>query len=345
MSIALDLGTHALRSLRRDGDHLIARRCRTAYAVLPDHGEQRQLLERAAIAYSVCEGNLILQGDAAAELSRLFQVPCIDLLPNGVVPQADPVARQIIGLLIDSLLPVPAQPHEICCFTQPLHAVRRHGGKTGQLEFFTRLIRLRGYIPQALNAGMAVIFAEMSREAFTGIGASCGASGCEISVAHQGREIVACSVPRGGQWIDQHLARAQQAYCWDAFGNKSLDVDRMAREKESRSLIAPNNPEDQLLADRYGDLVSFALGELSRELATIPQLADLPQPLHVVCGGGVARIPDFCELLRRQFAAMEWPIGIGAIRLATDSPYTIARGCLINAELEAEALRTRGSVA
>src|SRR6185436_14306847 len=158
---------------------------RSVYAVLPDNATQRQLLDRADIPFAACEGHLILLGDAAAELARSFQTPCCDLLPGGVLPQSDPIARQVISLLIDALLP-PSHQHALCCYTQPLHALRRHGGTTGQHEFFARLIHLRGYEPRLLSAGLALISAEMRAEAFTGIGFVVGASGCEISVAHQG---------------------------------------------------------------------------------------------------------------------------------------------------------------
>lgn len=276
MSIALDLGSHSIRSLRPVGRQLHARNCRSVYSILPDNTEQRRLLEKAKIAYAACDDNLILLGEAAEELSRLFQTPCIDLLPGGTVPQSDPVARQIIALFIDALLPAPTMERQICCFTQSGHA-RAQTSFESRTGFVAHLIQLRGYVPRPLGAGMALIFAELVQEKFTGIGLALGAAGAEISIAHCGHEIASCSVPRGRVWAD----------------------------------------------------------ELATLIATEPRVGRLTQRLSIVCGGGTARTPGFCGLLRQQLYQHRLPVELGDIRLASDSPYTIARGCLINAQLEA----------
>lgn len=346
MTIAIDPGAHAFRSLRRDGDQLVARRCRAVYATLPDTSAQRQLLDRAGVTYALCEGHLVLMGDPAAELARSFQTTCLDLLPGGIVPQADPVARQVAGLLVDALLPPARQPNELCCFTQPGHALRRHGGKSGQKEFFTQLIRLRGYTPVLVNAGMALIHAEMRAEEFTGLGISLGASGCEISMAHHGHEVLACSSPRGGQWIDRHVAESRKHHCWDACGQPLLDVELGRDDKEAAtgSLAAPETRDDQLLAELYSQILDAVLLELSRELASHPRRETLPRRVSVICGGGLSFACGICELLRQRIEATELRIEVGEIRRASSAD-AIVRGCLINAELETEAARTRRATA
>lgn len=339
MSIALDFGAHTFRSLRREGTQAIARQSRAAYALLPDSDTPRRLLDRAGVSYAECDGNLVLIGDAAEEFARFLQVPCVNLLHGGRVPEGDPIGRQIIAILVDALLPVPGSDSEICCYTQAQLNLQARVEMSDPAALLERLIRLRGYIPQALPAGMALVLAEMVRESFTGIGLNWGAASCEISVAHCGKEVFSCSIPRGGQWIDEQIARESGLHCWDSFGNKLLDCDRSARLKEAfePSVLSPQTRDEERIARLFQDQTQHIVREAARLFATEPRLADLPRRLHLVCGGGSTRIPGFCELLQQQLEQAQFPFAIDSIRPAADVAYGTARGCLINAELEASA--------
>lgn len=339
MSIGLDLGARSFRSLRRGTNRLIGRACRSGYAVLPDIAAQRDLLQRASISYAHCEDNLVLLGDSAAEFSRTFQAPCLDLLPQGCVPREDPIARQISAILAESLLPTPQSEGEICCFTTPGRARGMQMAGTDPAEFFTRVIKLRGYVPRRLNAGMAIVLADLVQEAFTGIGLTLGAAGCEVSLAHCGVEVAHCTVPRGGRWIDEQIAQGAQSYCWDVFGNKRLDLDHASRTKErAAGGDAQASAEDrQRLLELYRDLLTSVAETMTREFGRALRLHNVPQPLSLVCAGGGAELPGFCDLLQRQLEVVEFPIRLRDVRLAREeSQFTVARGCLVNAELESQ---------
>lgn len=339
MSIGLDLGASAFRSLRRGTDRLIGRSCRSGYAVLLDSPAQRGLLERASIPYARCDENLVLLGDAAAEFSRTFQAPCLDLLPQGCIPREDPIARQISAILVEALLPVPETIGEICCFTAPGRVRGQQPEGTDPSEFFTRVMRLRGYVPRRLNAGMALVLAELVPESFTGIGLTLGAAGCDVSLAHCGVEVGHCTISRGGRWIDTQLAEAAGEFCWDVFGNKRLDLDQAARKKEhAAGGDAQASTADRLrLGDLYRDLVAEIAATMTREFGRALRLHDVRQPLSLICAGGAAELPGFCELLQRQLEIAQFPIKLREIRhCRQESPFTIARGCLVYAELESQ---------
>ena len=108
MSVSLDIGTRALRSLRQQGARLIGRQNMARYVVLPDRPQQRRLLESSSYRYATCEGSLLVIGRAAGELAETLQIPEIPLLRDGELPMDDPLARQVMASLIESLLPVPA---------------------------------------------------------------------------------------------------------------------------------------------------------------------------------------------------------------------------------------------
>ncbi len=128
-------------------------------------------------------------GDAAADLSQMFQGRTIPLLPKGAIPENDPLTRQIIASLVESLLPEPHHAREICCLTLPKLRSNLCGsqGAIGQFtsnpdfEFFIRLVCLRGYSPLILSSSMAVVLAELIEDAFTRISLTFGTTNREMA--------------------------------------------------------------------------------------------------------------------------------------------------------------------
>lgn len=343
MTIALDPGAHGFRSLRQQGNQLIGRLCRSIFAVIPDNVARRRWLENARMPHLATDGFLVLPGDAAVEAAKLFATASTDLLPGGEVPSSDPIARQALSALIDGLLPVSRDPLEICCFAQPEHhfGESRQGGASDiRRQFFARLIRLRGYEPLPLNPATALVLAELAQTRFTGLGLALGASGADIALVRQGNQIAAIRLSRGGRWIDEQLARKSNAVCRDLLGQEVLDLDSARSLKEAASLGCDpiTNHEGQEVSGLYRGLIGELVDALCKMLAAQPLMTSLPQPLAVVCGGGPARIPGFCDWVQKEFDQRPRRVAAVHVRLAADSQYTVARGCLIHAELEQEAL-------
>ena len=346
MSIALDIGAFRLKSLRRVGDRLVARGSRCVHSILPDNESARIALDRAQLPYATCDESLLLFGDSAGDFARLFQSPCLPLMADGHIPHDDPPARQVMATLIEATLPEPRTPGKICCLTLP----GKHDTADAtdrELEFFSRVVKLRGYEPIVLGAGMAAILAELVDCGFTGIGIDFGAATTEVSLAHRGIELARCVVPRGGNWIDAQLARQNNEYAFDASGNRYLDTElsRFWKEDSARALDDPSDDQDAYLVELYSQLIAEVLSSASSIFASIPGVCDVPQPLDVVCTGGTASIRGFGSLFERFCQDGTFPVDINRVRVRAESDYTVARGCLICAELESETLSPRRQAA
>ncbi len=343
MSIGLDIGCHRFKSLRRHGERLIGRSCRASYGVLVDSDAHRSLLQQANVSFAVCEDNLVLLGDSSVELCRLFQARSLPLLPGGMIPQVDPLSRQIIAALIESLLPEPNEDGETCCLTLPGCRDKRSETDDRERVFFTHLVQLQGYTPLVYRGGMSVILSELVPESFTGIGISFGAASCDVSLAYHGIEIAHCSIQRGGDWIDEQLARENGDFAWDINGERFLDTGRARSRKESvfNSLHQPTSQEERLLASLYRDLLSEVVQKLVETFQKAARLDAIRHPVSMVCTGGTARVPGFRSLLDESLKAIRLPLEVKDLRVAADGEYTVARGCLINGELESEALQSR----
>ena len=60
MSISLDVGLDSLKTMRRVGNQLVAKRCRSLFSVLADSPERRDVLEKMSIPYSTAEDQIIV---------------------------------------------------------------------------------------------------------------------------------------------------------------------------------------------------------------------------------------------------------------------------------------------
>ena len=339
MNVGLDLGTHTLRALWREEGRLRARVCRSTYAILPDSDLQRQVLDQGGVRYARGEDCLVLIGDDAVQLSRLFHVPCRPLFPRGQLPRENPLARQIIAALVERLLPVPDEPGSLCCFVHPGRWAEPREVEH-QLRFCARLIEMRGYAPMVLPAGMALAYSELVDAAFTGLGMTLGAGSCEVSLAHQGRELTSFSIPQAGDWIDEQFAQLGHNYCWDQLGKNVPDTAEatIVREGLRDSILRPSSWDARLFADLYREFLARLMNETARRMADLPDVLREHPSFAVICGGGSTRIPGFEELMSQFLQRTSLPIRISGLRISS-SEYAVARGCLINAELEAQTRR------
>jgi hypothetical protein len=333
MTIALDIGAQTVRSLRRQGTRLVARRSRLAYAVLPGSPEHRRLLDAARIPFAVCGGQFVLIGGQAVDSAGLFRERVCTALCGGKLPGDNPLARQVVAAVIDAVLPRAREPGEVCCLTLP----GGDGLEGAEAEFLTRIVRLAGYTPVTIPAGMALLLAELSRVSFTGVALSFGAATCEMTVAHRGREIASTGITRAGEWIDSQIAEQEGCFIWDAAGRRHFDSEAVAmlKARQTEPLTTSSSKCGQRLAALYRDVIDELCRRAASAFADVPLLATLPRPLEFVVSGGPVRAAGFADLLNERLQATPLPLALAPARIADDPEYTIARGCLIGAELEA----------
>ena len=205
------------------------------------------------------------------------------------MPTNDPVARQSLAALVDALLGEPDQPGEMCGVTLPGGETFQSLATSSELEFFSRLIRLRGFFPQVLSAGMAAVLAELSRQCFTGLGLSFGAATSELVVAHRGIELLMCSIRREaiGSMSKSRKSSATRSTT-SRVSRSSISPNRQRRHSSARHLSPANSETDRFLAGLHRDLVYALIRSATFALARQPQVIEIPQPLPVTVVGGVS---------------------------------------------------------
>lgn len=341
MSLGLDLGISRFRSLQRQQGRLLARQTATAYVALPNRPAQQKLVADARLCCWKTDDSLLIVGADAPLAAEAWQTPLIPLLPNARLPSDDPVGRQVAAQLLESVAGRSSDDRQNCTVVLPRDA----GAGDPDAEFFLRLLRLRGGDLQTIPAGLAVALSELGREQFTGIGVSFGAGGVSICLVERGSVRATAVTDRGGDWIDRQLAERQGHVLWDAEGRRYLNLLAVAHWKSSpeRSLAGPLNEGERWLRQLYGEALKAALREFRNAVTHEGCNGAFRQPLTVVLHGGCTAMAGFHSVWTEHWAEAGIDLPVRTPRRTEDDVWTVARGCLIHAEVASSAQSLRAT--
>ncbi|TWT49922.1 hypothetical protein KOR42_37400 [Thalassoglobus neptunius] len=344
MTVALDLGCSEFRSYRRVGKRLIARRTPSLFCSAPDDIEIHEIASQSRIPYSVAESSLVFLGKTAVEIAPEIGRPLSAVFRNGYLPEKDPVARQVLSILIETLLPPATHPDERCGVSIPASAGRRQSSKT---NFIHQLLSLRGYHPLLLDPATALAISELASSNMTGLTVVVGAESVAFALMHRGRSVFHSQYSKGFREIGQRFATEFHQFVWDQNGTQFLDLEAASRllpTLKTNSASEPNN-QQKWLAKSIFDLIFSAWN--AQYLRLFRELDDpvFREELQVVYTGGPTHFEAFPDLLRAVFQNSAIPISIGMCRPSRFAPYGVARGLLVHAELDSNLIKLNRQIA
>ncbi|WP_437228556.1 hypothetical protein SH661x_000966 [Planctomicrobium sp. SH661] len=336
MTAALDLGSSEFRSLRREEQRLIARRLPAVYTVVDDEPAHRKALEQSHIPYSAVSGSLVIIGDAAIEVSSLFSRPLVPLLHGGRLADQDPIGRQVCAWLIDLLLPAAPTPESQCLITLPRGEVEPQGADGWTGKFLEHVVQLQGYQTSTMSPISSLALAELEDCEFTGACLSVGAESVHFGIVRQSQPLIESRFLKGSRDIVERFAHARKKYLWDHQGNSYIDLPLIQNwlTQGDISFFSPQSDDEEWLNDAYAELLLSAMFSIKRKLLSCADPI-LKQPLPLVLSGGPVRLPGFAQLVEEAISLTNLPLQIETVRAATFEPYSIARGLLIQATLNA----------
>lgn len=332
MIVSLDLGATEFRSLRQQPNCLVGRRNLAVYTALPDRDAEQSLLSQMCIPWIRCEDSLIVLGTAAIDLCRSMRTPCIPLLVNGRIPSEDPLGRQLISTLIDTLLPDAGSP-------TPCGLVSRQGVDQeciDDLRFYAQVLRLKGYQPYPVTTTEALSLAELGQHAFSGMVLDWGGDGASLAYYRTGQPLAETLMLSGGRQIDQRMATIRDRYRWGSEGERYLDFLAVEAWKQSMGvrIDRPRNDDEKLLANLIRDQLKSLCYRFAQALVSQAVAAPVEAPQVLVCGGCGTRIAGFVEILSEVLDEVHLPIPVAEIQVGPLDPFRTARGALIGVQLE-----------
>ena len=334
MSSSLTIGSTSLRVLQNDSDHKLTRRSNEAvYAVMDDTKENRLLLLKLAIPFLYSEDTLIIPGENAGPLTRFSNLPLLSLFSKGELVLNDPVHRQLLSTLIQSVLPKARKSGEYCSFitpgTDPAASLNR---------LVAQLISLQGFTPLAttitLAAGLAAFPASSH---YSGYVVYLGHSHSEIGLIHQSRVVIRHSAPYGSEWMDEQLANACKFVCNNPEGQLVPDTaEAKAHRLRPETNISPYLASQSTVAGWYESLLDSLLGKFAHQMESMQDYITTLETPPVAYLGELSLIEGFEELLTQHLSQRNIRFDKRQVALIPDEMFSIDRGALVVAAMEEE---------
>jgi hypothetical protein len=330
MAKAIDVGTCFLVGAElRNGKEVFTRE-RDAFFSMPKEDFSEEMLTEAGAKFLHRGNELFVVGEDALKYCMLtgreeqYRRP----MAQGVLNPAETEAVPLLELLITGIVGQASVPGEVIAATVPAAPLEKDMDVTFHKIVIERHLKSLGYDVRILNEALALIFAEnptvrdeRGQVPFTGIGISFGAGMTNLVVAYRAKKLFEISVARGGDWIDQHVAKARNV----PFGK----VTHVKERKLDLSKIDSRDSIQIALDIYYEDLIRFTLEKFAEHFKSSNSVID--HPLEIVVGGGTACVPGFVAKFEATLKLVELPIEIAGVRLARDSLHAVARGSLVAA--------------
>lgn len=325
LGCGLDVGTMNLVSARVEDGKVVTRPMRDAFLDLEP--EARRSLKLSNVDYIEMDDQLVVIGDAALKMANLFKREARRPLSRGVISAGELDAQEILSILISKVVGKPQAENEHCFYSVPAEPVDNPGQDIiYHTEVFRKILEDLGYTAHPTNEAMAIIFSQCSAEMFSGLAVSYGSGMCNIALSYQANSGLEFSVARGGDWIDQHAAKAVGKTASQMCAIKEAGVD----------LANPQGREQQALAMYISNLISYSLKQIAAEFKKVANDVHLDQPIPFIVSGGTSKAGGFMELFEKEFDKVKkkFPIQISEVRHASDPLTAVAEGMLVLAQEE-----------
>ena len=331
MPIGFDVGTYNLVCCTRDENkNFVNKREINAFIELPlenrfvfDMMKQAgaPLIERENVAYVI--------GEAAVNMAyTLSQLELKRPMSGGCVNPREKDAFQILSIMIHSLLDNVKQDNETLYYCVSANAINEETDADYHTKVLEAIFRAyesdNGLKVNAhpINEALALVYAELGKKAFTGIGISFGAGMVNLCYSMYGNPLFKFAIVNSGDWIDRQAAKAT--------GESPTFINK---EKTKVDLTAtPTNLVERAVQTQYRIMIEHTINEIKKGLSNTSKAVHSDNPVDIVIAGGTSSPPGFDKLFRDTIMQAKLGIKVGEVIRPSDPLYSVARGCLIAAE-------------
>jgi len=326
-AVGLDVGTSRLVLASGPADRVKSRSELNAFIAVPYSKFTENILKQNKVNYQL-NGGTTLQvfGNEAVQFANVFNAEVRRPMMGGTLNPGEEYSLPVMSAIIQQLVRK-TKNGENLRFSVP-GPLRESGSP--DLVYHEAMLRdllgSLGYNAKSVNEGMAVAFAELEKENFTGIGVSCGGGMCNVALAFMSIPVMTFSTNKAGDYIDRNVGNVtgEAATRIRTIKEEGLDLSR-----------PPQNKYDSALHVYYDDVILSLVEAIRSEMAATKNLPKIDKPVPIVLSGGTAKPKGFLEKFRQVIERDGFPLDISEIRLAQDPLTATARGCLIAALYDA----------
>lgn len=326
-ALGLDIGTSRLVLASGTADHVKSKAELNAFITIPYSKFTESILKQNKVSYQLNGGqSLQVYGNEAARFANVFNTEVRRPMMGGVLNPTEEYSLSVMQALIQQLVRK-SKNGETLRFSVP--GALRDGGSPDLVYHEAMLRELlggMGYNAKGINEGLAVVFAELERENFSGIGISCGGGMCNVALAFMSIPVMTFATNKAGDYVDRSVGHVtgEMATRIRTIKEESLDLSQ-----------APQNKYESALHVYYDDVILSLVGSLRGALAEAKNMPKVDKAVPIVLSGGTAKPKGFIDKFRQTIERDGFPLEISEIRMASDPLTATARGCLIAAMYDA----------
>lgn len=328
-SLGLDVGTSRLVLAGGSIEKTQTESELNAFITVPYSKFTENILKQNKIHYYLNEGagNLQVFGNEAGRFANVFNIEVRRPMMAGTLNPDEEQSMSVMQAIIDQLLKKEGNGENLR-FSVP--GPGRDGSAAADLVYHEAMLKkvldTKGFNSKGVNEGLAVVFSELEKENFSGIGISCGGGMCNVALAFMSIPVMTFSTPKAGDYIDRSVASVtgEVATRIRIIKEESLDLSR-----------TPENKFESALHIYYDDVILSLVESLRNALAEAKNMPGTEKPVPIVLSGGTAMPKGFLHKFQQAVERDKFPLAISEIRMARDPLTGTARGCLIAALYDA----------
>jgi hypothetical protein len=331
MAIGFDVGTYNLVCSKRDDKgNFVHKREVNAFIEIPlEHDFVFNMMKNAGVPLIQREKLAYALGESAVKMA--YAINSMELkrpMSDGCVNPKEKEAYQILSIMVHSLIETVKEDKEVLYYCVPANAINVEtdaGYHQKILEGIFKAFRNKDGLrvdPHPINEALALVYAELSKKAYTGIGISFGAGMVNLCMAMFGNPVFSFAIVNSGDWIDKQAARATAES--PTFINKQkmkIDLSK-----------PPTDLVERAIHTQYRLMIEHCVSEIRNGLSKNSKVVRTDEPFDIVVSGGTSTPNGFVEMFKGVLDEAKLPIQVGEIIRPPDTLYSVARGCLLAAE-------------
>lgn len=324
-AVGLDIGTSRIVTARRNGEDFQFQSQLNAFVSIPFSRMTENTLKKERVPHMRRGGDIVVYGNESETFADLFHLEARQPLNRGILNPAEPEGLELIRRIILTLTGEGNGAGRRLCFSVPAPPLGCEDSVTYHEAALRRLLSEFGYETQSINEGLAVIYAELERTNYTGIGISCGGGLCNVCLAYLSTPLLSFSIPKAGDFIDASVASVT---------NELATRVRITKETSFHFNGDFTDKVHQALNVYYLDVIQAIVSRLKNAFSDTLLAPKLGRPMPIVLSGGSAVPQGFRDRFEKALEQNELPVHISEVVMAPDPLNSTAKGALVAALAE-----------
>lgn len=330
MSLGFDAGTYSLICAKRNKKEIEFNKGLNSFIEIPlENRFLFNMMKNSGVPLIERENIGYVLGEAAVNMA--YTLASLELkrpMSNGCVNPKEKSAFEILQIMIHSLVGEISRDNEKLYYCVPANAVNTETDAEYHQKIIHSIFKSyeseEGYKldPHPINEALAIVYAEMEKKAYTGIGISCGGGMVNVCYAMYGNPVFQFAIVNSGDWIDKQAAKAT-GESTTVINKEKMGVD-LSKE--------PSNMIERAINTQYRIMIEKTIQGIKEGLTNAKTNVRSAGAVDVVVAGGTSSIAGFDVLFKEAMKSSNLSVEIGDIIRADNPTYTVAKGCLIAAE-------------